>query len=241
LLPFVSPAITAAKDYKKTFDEQIRYHRLQLADSLYDYRFIVLAVSDEKPLLEKTYTWYMKNSIQVTQGNYSGKLLHGTYSKYYSKTNQLAEKGVYQYGLKEGIWYEWNRNGKLSSNTTYKKGVKKGEAIFYDSSGNIIEKCSFKNDKKHGKSYSYVNGVKQKPVKYKNGAIKEKKPLFGRFKKKTKDSTEPNGKTIKTVKEKKETPKQKETKQTEEKGSLLKNIFKKKPKEEKIAQEKKLF
>ncbi len=112
LLLLSNTAIISAKNYKKEFDELKQYHKLQLADSLYDYRFTVIAVSREKPDLEKTYTWYMKNSIQVTQGNYSGKLLHGTYTKYYWKTNQLAEKGDYKYGLKEGAWQEWNNNGK---------------------------------------------------------------------------------------------------------------------------------
>jgi antitoxin component YwqK of YwqJK toxin-antitoxin module len=233
-----------AKNYKKEFDELKQYQKLQLADSLYDYRFTVVAVSKEKPQSEKTYTWYMKNAVLVTQGNYSGKLLHGTYTKYYCKTNQLAEKGDYKYGLKEGVWQEWNSNGTLSSNVTYKKGVKKGEAVFYDSSGNIVEKCIFKNDKKHGKSYTYVNGIEQKPVTYKKGVIKEKKSLFARFKKKSNQTelAEPTEKTNpekikppkevkqKEVKQKEEKPKKKETK---EKNSFLKNIFKKKPKGDK--------
>ncbi len=243
LLLLSNISVINAKNYKKEFDELKQYHKLQLADSLYDYRFTVLAVSEEKPELEKTYTWYMKNSILVTQGNYSGKLLHGTYTKYYCKTNQLAEKGDYKYGLKEGIWSEWNSNGTFLSNVTYKKGLKKGKAIFYDSSGNIIEKCSFKDDKKHGKSYSYVNGVEQKTVKYKNGIVKEKKTLFGFLKKKPKDTgavqpkeetKEKKAKQPKEVKPKETNTKEKETK---EKSSFLKNIFKKKPKEEKAQEE----
>ena len=243
LLPLLNPAITAAKDYKDIFDEHKQYHRLQLADSVYDYRFTVLAVSGKKPLLTKTYTWYMKNSIQVTQGNYDGKLLHGSYSQYYCKTNQLAAKGVYQHGLKEGVWYEWNADGKLSSDIKYKKGFKRGKANFYDSSGRIVEKCRFKNDMKHGKSYSYVDGVKQKPVKYKKGEIKEQKPLisFNWLKKKEKETEAEQTKAVKNkvTKEKKEkeekAPKEKKVKEKDasEKSSFIKNIFKKKPKEDK--------
>ncbi|MDR1729761.1 MAG: hypothetical protein LBR52_03770 [Prevotellaceae bacterium] len=228
-------AIINAKNHKKEFDELKQYHKLQLADSLYDYRFTVIAVPDEKPELEKTYTWYMKNSILVTQGNYSGKLLHGAYTKYYCKTSQLAEKGDYGYGLKEGVWSEWNSNGTFSSNITYRKGVKKGKAMFYDSSGNIVEKCRFKNDKRNGKSYTYIDGVEQKPVKYKNGIIKQKKPLFGWLKKKNKKPE--TGLQKETAKEKQ--PKEVKEKEAKEKSTLLKNAFKKKTKEEKAVQEKK--
>jgi hypothetical protein len=250
-LPFLNPAITGAKDYKDIFDEHKQYHRLQLADSTYDYRFTVLAVSQKKPSLKKSYTWYMKNSIQVTQGNYDGKLLHGSYSRFYCKTNLLAAKGVYKYGLKEGVWYEWNGNGTLSSNVKYKKGFKKGKAMFYDSSGNMIEKCRFKNDKKHGKSYSYIDGVEQKPVKYKKGEVKEQKPCvnLNLFKKKEKETgtDQPKEATKKAPKEKvskekapkekvvkeKKTPKVKEKGTKEKKEKSSKNIFKKKPKEDK--------
>jgi len=233
-------ALINAQNYKKEFDDFKQYHKLQHADSLYDYRFTVIAVPGTKPELKKTYTWYINNTIQITQGNYSGKLLHGTYTKYYCKTNQLAEKGVYKYGLKEGIWQEWNSNGMLRSNILYKKGFKEGVALFYDSLGNVVEKCNFKNDKKHGKCYSYVNGEEQKPVQYKNGVIKEekarkeketkeKKPFFAKLKKTTADQETEKPKEKKPLfgilkgktehsetDQPKETPKEKKVKQPKE-------------------------
>ena len=176
LLALGTTATNAQKNYKKVFDENKKYQRVQLADSAYRYNFVVLSTASKmKPDIEKSYTWYIDNSINTTQGNYSNKLLHGLFVKYFIGSNQLAAKGEYKYGLQVGNWYEWRENGNLISVVEYKAGQKQGDAIFYDTLGNITEKCYFKDDKKAGKSITYVDGVEQAPVKYKDGEVKEKK------------------------------------------------------------------
>jgi len=47
------------------------------------------------------YTWYGSNQIRMTQGGYSGRLLHGEYTSF-TKTHHLLEQGAYGGGLKTG-------------------------------------------------------------------------------------------------------------------------------------------
>ncbi|MDR1678828.1 MAG: hypothetical protein LBR81_03530 [Prevotellaceae bacterium] len=177
LLLAVGTATANTQNYRKNFEERKKYHHFQLADSLYKYNIVVLAVAPAKikPNKDKFYTWYINNTVNTTQGNYSGKLLHGVYNQYFIDSKQLAVKGNYEHGLRVGNWYEWHENGNLSSVVAYKSGKKQGQAFFYDISGNIVEKCRFKNDQKHGKSIAYIDGRKQAPIKYKNGEAVPKK------------------------------------------------------------------
>ncbi len=235
LLLTITTKTEAQKDYKKIFDEQKNYHRLQLTDADYDYKFTVLAVCDIKPSVKCEYTWYLNNAINTTQGNFGGKLLHGTYSKYLYKTHQLVTKGSYEKGVKTGIWHEWNPDGTFSSVVEYKNGYKHGNASFYDTSGNLIEECSFKEGKKDGKSTTYVDGKKQESVSYKNG-IERKKDV-------KKEEKLEEQETKKEEKEKKEKAKKSASKedtpqQKEKKEKPVKEKKEKQPKEKKEPQPK---
>lgn len=112
---------------------------------------------------EKSYAWYDKGLINITQGDYSGRLLHGQYVAYYAVSKQLKEKGGYTYGLKRGKWLVWQSNGQLLESQHWYSGLKNGKTIVYDSLGKEKQK-----------------------VKYRNGVLvekKERKSVVARFKK----------------------------------------------------------
>lgn len=79
----------------------------------------VSSASSIKPLL--LYYWYSANTIHISQGGFSGKLLNGQYTEYYTNKN-LKEQGNFKKGLKDGVWKSWNEEGTLTSVTNWKHG-----------------------------------------------------------------------------------------------------------------------
>jgi hypothetical protein len=67
------------------------------------------------------YYWYGANTIHMTQGGFSGKLLNGLYTEYYINKN-LKEQGSFKKGLKNGIWKSWNEDGSLVATKNWKHG-----------------------------------------------------------------------------------------------------------------------
>jgi len=68
-----------------------------------------------------SYYWYNANTIHISQGGFSGKLLNGLYTEYYTNKN-LKEQGNFKKGLKDGVWKSWNEEGILTSVTNWKLG-----------------------------------------------------------------------------------------------------------------------
>ena len=67
------------------------------------------------------YSWYRQDSIIVTQGGFAGKLLHGRFTVLFPNKN-LMQEGYYKYGLKDGTWKVWNKDGELISTITWTNG-----------------------------------------------------------------------------------------------------------------------
>jgi antitoxin component YwqK of YwqJK toxin-antitoxin module len=61
---------------------------------------------------DKAYYWFKSGEIHSSRYGAGGFVLHKTYSKFY-ESNQLAEKGEFNYGLKDGVWKSWYKNGQL--------------------------------------------------------------------------------------------------------------------------------
>ena len=86
------------------------------------------------------YYWYESNQIHSTQGGFSGKLLNGLYTEYYSDKN-LKEQGTFKKGLKNGTWRSWNEDGTLAVNSTWKNGLlMSGEKVSFWKKLNIFRK-----------------------------------------------------------------------------------------------------
>ena len=111
----------------------------------------------------KRYAWYGKGQITHTQGDYSGRLLHGQYAGYYAANKQLMEKGRYAYGLKDGKWMLWAADGKLTETQQWYRGLKNGRTVLYDSVGREKQKIKYRNGVlvEQKKKASLISRVKQ--------------------------------------------------------------------------------
>lgn len=146
------------------------------------------------------YFWFKSQAIHVTQGGSDGKLLNGPFSKFYH-SGQLAEKGVFKLGLKQGEWRSWYESGKLKSVYFYRSGMAKGRYFLYNDNGELIESGKIKN------------GVRK--VDQAENLIKKEKP----------DHKKP-----KKDKEFKERQKQEKKAERQQKEGFFKKVFKKKKK-----------
>jgi antitoxin component YwqK of YwqJK toxin-antitoxin module len=77
------------------------------------------------------YFWYRKHVVHQTRGSFSGDLLNGDYISYYND-NALRSKGVFYWGLKDGVWQYWRKNATLERMETWKKGLLHGNYILYN-------------------------------------------------------------------------------------------------------------
>lgn len=113
-----------------------------------------------KPKEELYYYWFQSNGIHKTQGNYSGRLLDGLYSVYDLEGN-LIEKGMFEKGLKQGPWVNWNTNGSRHFVYTFKDGLKQGKYYAYDTAGILKKEYRFRRNRLHGKITDYDSILKQ--------------------------------------------------------------------------------
>lgn len=188
---------------------------------------------------QKIYYWFRNSEVHHSVSKAGGLVLHEEFKKYY-RSNQLAEAGLFKYGLKEGEWRSWYRNGDLKTYTEWWDGLKHGDFVAYDSLGNILTKGYYKRGNRHGE---WIDYIKQDTLNYKRGTIQIEKPdslqkpgFFKRLFSK-RDSITPQGDTIHkpgffkrlfTKKTKKEDLHQEKTKDTAQKKSFFKRLFGKK-------------
>ncbi|WP_308993705.1 hypothetical protein QLS71_008015 [Mariniflexile litorale] len=136
---------------------------------------------------KKLYYWYKSGEIHFSQSNVGGSVLHNEYLKYY-RSNQLAEKGVFNYGLKTDVWKSWHENGQLKEREIWNNGFLNGEYTSYNSDGDLVLKGRYRNNFKVG----YWINYKTKDTSYYKKDFKfDEKPknLVQRLLRK-KDSTE---------------------------------------------------
>ncbi|WP_452602795.1 toxin-antitoxin system YwqK family antitoxin [Pontimicrobium sp. MEBiC06410] len=170
---------------------------------------------------DKDYYWFKSGEVHSSRYDVGGYVLHKTYSKFY-KSNQLAEKGEFVFGLKNGFWKTWYKNGQLKAVITWHKGEKNGDYITYDKAGNTIEKGRYRKNNKTG---IWVNLQTKDTTIYKKGILHikdetSKNSFFNRlFKKKNKESKKEGFFKRLFKKKKKPTQTKKENKQAENKKS----------------------
>ncbi|MEP1488048.1 MAG: hypothetical protein ABJK28_06445 [Algibacter sp.] len=103
----------------------------------------------------KVYYWYKSGEIHQSLSNAGGFVLHKDYYKYY-KSNELAEQGTFNFGLKIGTWKTWYKNGSLKIWEEWKQGHRDGHFKTFDSLGNLVNKGVYKNNIKNGYWVNYV-------------------------------------------------------------------------------------
>lgn len=181
-------------------------------DTSISFRYVTNYKNNKKLKSYVEYFWLLKGDIHHTQGDFEGRLLHGTYCVF-SPTNQLLEKGNMNLGLKEGFWKKWHNNGQLKEVVYWKKGKKKGKCFRYNSSGEIISIGKYVNNKLHGKKKIFENGKIVAKEYYKDGKLKVKKVRITENK-----ETEKN--KVRKVKEKQ--PENEKSKEKEDRQKKLK-------------------
>ncbi len=190
----------------------------------YDIEFFVSLEKARKLSPFKTYYWFKSSEIHQSRASAGGLLLHSEYSKYY-RSNQLAEKGKFNYGLKDGTWKKWNENGVIKLIESWKNGERDGIYIAYDSLGNKTNKGYYNNDVKSGNWINYVN---KDTISYHRGEIKtidpNKKDGFLRRLFKKKDSH-------KNIKKSNKKKKSQSKSNANKKNGFFKRLFKKKRKQ----------
>ncbi|WP_196896052.1 toxin-antitoxin system YwqK family antitoxin [Aureivirga marina] len=121
--------------------------------------------------MHKQYFWYDGNEIKSTYFDIGGPVLQKQFIKYHQNNKQLAEKGEFVNGLKNGVWKSWFQNGRLSNVKHWNHGELSGLYIEFDENGNEIVKGKYKSDKKEGEWIQHQNGD---TLFYKKGILIEK-------------------------------------------------------------------
>lgn len=114
----------------------------------HDIHFYV-SLKSKKADKERMYYWYKSGEIHTTMGAAGGELLHSDYLKYFND-NQLAEKGVFRYGLKDGLWKAWYPQGNLKKTEDWSNGIKDGKYNDYNEKGELRISGKYRNGIKHG-------------------------------------------------------------------------------------------
>ncbi|OEK07851.1 hypothetical protein A8C32_15325 [Flavivirga aquatica] len=120
----------------------------------------------------KMYYWFKSGEIHQSLSAAGGFVLHKKYSKYY-RSNQLAEQGEFNYGLKTGTWKTWHNNGKLKFIEEWKQGYKNGEFIAFDSLGNQTSTGSYNNNLKNG---YWIDFIKKDTTYHRKKEVFNEKP-----------------------------------------------------------------
>ena len=129
-----------------SFDEPKLKKRI--TDKEFKYEFYVTDKSPQvKP--ERVYYWFKGGAIHNSESGISGELLDDVFNKFYL-SNQLAEQGAFNRGLKKGAWKTWHANGTLESFQYWDEGRRNGNYKRYSDSGTLIEKGRYRANKKQG-------------------------------------------------------------------------------------------
>ena len=90
----------------------------------------------------KFYYWFKSQHVVRTQGASSGQLLHGIFESFYDN-NQLSSKGLFNKGLKHGVWTYWNLNGIIVRKETWDYGIQRGDETVYDAQGKWLQTIDY--------------------------------------------------------------------------------------------------
>lgn len=154
-----------------SFTDPEPYLAKRISDANFRYEFFT---TEKKiaPKKDKIYYWFKGGAVHSAQAGIAGTLLHGKYTKTFH-SNQLAEQGEFENGLKRGTWKTWHSNGALETTQYWLYGKKRGSYYRYSDTGEILEAGSFKNGMMHGK---WIDFLKNDTTVYKKGIIYLKKP-----------------------------------------------------------------
>jgi hypothetical protein len=120
----------------------------------------------------RAYYWFKTGEIHNSISQAGGLVLHEGYEKFF-RSKQLAEKGNFDYGLKDGEWRTWYENGNVQSITDWKNGQKNGLFLQYDGSGTLVVSGNYNKNKK---AKTWINHKLKDTVYHKGDSIYMAKP-----------------------------------------------------------------
>lgn len=140
------------------------YSIKRISDKEFRYEFYTTK-KNIHPKRGKMYFWFKGGAIHQAQSGTSGELLQGKYVKFFH-SNQIAEQGYFQKGLKNGIWKTWYKNGILESSQKWSNGLQSGFVTLYNEEGKLIQNGKFYKGLKNGR---WIDFVKKDTIYFKNG------------------------------------------------------------------------
>lgn len=156
------------------------------------------------------YFWHRQDTINSTQGGYTGKLLHGN-TEFFAPQKVLIKQGQFKQGLKVGKWQEWHPNGFIKKVEYWKEGALSGYSWEYDQQGQLASRRKYKNNIQKGNTIEWKNGKKILNVTNKKEKLSQKKLKPEVKTNPIKEKKEPKNKQKEPKnKQKKATPKPKE-------------------------------
>ncbi len=139
LITFISLICCTFVFSQKINTEYYLVHSLRQEGELFQFKTLD---PDKKGVRQhskkKFYYWYKAQHVMSTQGGSSGQLLHGEFESFYDN-KQLARKGEFRKGLKDGEWLYWRPDGTLYRSEHWKKGRAVGVTTLYDVNGEASE------------------------------------------------------------------------------------------------------
>jgi len=141
------------------------------ADTLYQF-YAVKPPNKIKLSNDKTYYWYVKDTILITRGSSDGRILHGSFTIHYPDKN-LKDRGKYKYGLKTGEWKSWYPGGELQQVSTWRNGIPDGSVEEFDKKGDKIKSGYYRNKLFTGYIIELLSDGKSKKVSYEKGKVVE--------------------------------------------------------------------
>lgn len=132
---------------------------------------ILATTPDFVPASNRFYCWFKSGNIISTEGGFGGNLLDGLFTESYPNKN-LCQQGIYQNGLKEGNWKNWNLDGTYANTFNFHNGLKSGIYWIFDSSGQLTEHGLYRKGKLNGRQVRFLPDGKTQVFRYRNGLLK---------------------------------------------------------------------
>jgi antitoxin component YwqK of YwqJK toxin-antitoxin module len=170
LLLFVLLNALGVQAQKDDFDIDAYKHTINYADHKVTFQLQPSASELKVVYPDRSYYWFASNQLKITQGGFSGKLLHGSYRDFYTDAS-LKEQGQFNMGLKVGQWKQWTKEGNLIAQTTYLAGKPEGRFYKYEE-GRLVEEGFYRNGLVNGKLKKYMTKDSTQTSTYKHGVLK---------------------------------------------------------------------
>lgn len=124
--------------------------------------------AEKKLYTGRFYHWYASNQLCVTNGAYSGRLLHGTYSSFHPN-HYLLSQGQFRMGLKDGCWKKWLPDGSIHEIIHYKNGQLDGAYELYSPRGFLMQRIYYRKGRRAGKTTIFSQDGQDSVILYKKG------------------------------------------------------------------------